>query len=420
MMPENKQCNEMTIEGKRVTILGVDSLPAGYADAEAVRHVFAVGCKGIPCSYGGYETFMDCMTGMKQDSRILYHVARLAQDKERYEYNHSVVFDIDVPKIGGGRAVLYDVKALAHCIRYCRRHPEIQKPVFFIMACRIGPFMRYFHRRIQRLGGRVYVNPDGHEWLRSKWPAPVRRYWKISERLMVRDADLLICDSKNIERYIHEEYGKVKPNTTYISYGSRVMPKDMPEDVQQSFAKWLEQHGLARKEYYLVVGRFVPENNYETILREFMASDSKRKLVLITTENDKLYQSLNEKLGFERDPRICFVGTVYQYMLLNLIRQNAYAYIHGHEVGGTNPSLLEALAGTEINLLLDVGFNREVGEDGARYWTKETGNLAEMIHETDHMPCEEIHQLGVRAKDRIRTSYQWKDIIHQYEETFLS
>ena len=151
-----------------------------------------------------------------------------------------------------------------------------------------------------------------------------------------------------------------------------------------------------------------------------MASDSKRKLVLITTENDKLYQSLNEKLGFERDPRICFVGTVYQYMLLNLIRQNAYAYIHGHEVGGTNPSLLEALAGTEINLLLDVGFNREVGEDGARYWTKETGNLAEMIHETDRMPCEEIHQLGVRAKDRIRTSYQWKDIIHQYEETFLS
>ncbi len=93
------------------------------------------------------------------------------------------------------------------------------------MACRIGPFMRKYYKKIHKLGGKVYLNPDGHEWLRAKWSAPVRKYWKESEKMMVKWSDLAICDSINIENYIHEQYDRKgsnhrNPKTTYIAYGA--------------------------------------------------------------------------------------------------------------------------------------------------------------------------------------------------------
>ena len=100
--------------------------------------------------------------------------------------------------------------------------------------------------------------------------------------------------------------------------------------------------------------------------------------------------------------------------------ENAYAYLHGHEVGGTNPSLLEALESTNINLLLDVKFNCEVAESAALFWTKEKGNLAALIDRADRMKAEEIFEMGAKAKERIREAYQWKDIVAKYEKLFLS
>jgi rhamnosyltransferase len=100
------------------------------------------------------------------------------------------------------------------------------------------------------------------------------------------------------------------------------------------------------------VGRFVPENNFETMIREFMASKSRKDLAIITTANDRFLAKLEKKLHFKQDPRIKFVGTVYDQDLLRKIRENAYAYLHGHLVDGTNPSLLESLSSTKLNLLL--------------------------------------------------------------------
>ena len=100
------------------------------------------------------------------------------------------------------------------------------------------------------------------------------------------------------------------------------------------------------------------------------------------------------------------------------IRENAYGYFHGHEVGGTNPSLLEALGSTDLNLLLDVGFNKEVAEDAALYWSKAEGNLAELIDKADRMKDEERRKLGVKAKKRIVEAYSWEHISNRYEEEF--
>ena len=168
-----------------------------------------------------------------------------------------------------------------------------------------------------------------------------------------------------------------------------------------------------------MVGRFVPENNYETMIREFMKSKTTKDFAIITNVNGDFLEELEKRLHFRNDGRIKFVGTVYDQELLMKIREQAYGYFHGHEVGGTNPSLIEALGSTELNLLLKVGFNEEVGLDSAVYWTKEDGNLAELIDKSDKMTPEDRLAYGRKAKERVRTAYSWQFICDRYMEEFL-
>lgn len=384
-----------------------------------MQHVFIVGCKGIPGAYGGYETFVDKLTEYHQNKEDLqYHVACKGTEAGEQIYHNARCFYVKVPDIGPAQAIYYDVAALSQCCKYIEQH-KIENPIVYILACRIGPFMARFVRKIHKLGGKVLVNPDGHEWLRAKWSAPVRKYWRLSEKLMVKHADLMVCDSKNIEKYIREDYASYSPKTTYIAYGAETRKSPM-SNRNDKLLTWFKKKGLSAKSYYLVVGRFVPENNYETMIREFMASHTERSFAIITNVNDQFLAELEEKLHYQSDPRIKFVGTVYNQELLMKIRDNAYGYFHGHEVGGTNPSLLEALSRTDLNLLLDVGFNREVAEDNALYWTKEPGSLAALIEKADGMPKEEIKALGLRAKQRIIDAYSWEFIAGEYEALFLS
>ena len=290
------------------------------------------------------------------------------------------------------------------------------------MACRIGPFAGQYYKKIHKLGGRIYLNPDGHEWMRAKWSAPIRKYWKISERLMVKYCDLVICDSVNIENYIHQNYDgrgikRRNPKTTFIAYGADLALSELSEK-DEKLIKWYKEKELHKKKYYLVVGRFVPENSYEVIIREFMRSNSEKELAIITNVNDKFLNELERKLHFKNDKRIKFVGTVYEQELLKKIRENAYAYLHGHTVGGTNPSLIEALGSTDLNLLVDVGFNKEVAEDCAMYWDYKAGSLAKLIEKADMMSCDEIAELGRKSKKRVAQNYTWDKICRQYEDVF--
>lgn len=378
-----------------------------------VQHIFIVGSKGIPGAYGGYETFVDKLTEYHQDdTRFKYHVACKAEENSEFEYHNARCFKVKVPKIGAAAAIAYDVLAIKQSIAYIKKN-KIPHPIVYCLACRIGPFARKFQKQIHKLGGKFYVNPDGHEWLRAKWPLPVRKYWKYSEKHMVKHADLLVCDSKNIEKYIRESYAKYNPQTTFIAYGAEIRRSRLADN-DEKFTNWLGEKGLKPKEYYLVVGRFVPENNYETMIREFMLSKTPKNFALITNVNESFLDELKKKTGFDRDPRIKFVGTVYDQELLMKIREQAYGYFHGHEVGGTNPSLLEALASSDLNLLLDVGFNREVGEDTAIYWNKEKGNLAATIERADALPAEEIKALANASTGRIANAYSWAFISNEY------
>lgn len=387
-----------------------------------VQHVFIVGAKSLG-AYGGYETFVDKLTEYHQSKEnIKYHIACKANgdgcmDKNlpmEFEYHNAHCFKIHVPNIGPAQAIYYDVAALNYCCKFIK-DSQIKDAIVYILACRIGPFTGYFKRRIHKLGGKMFINPDGHEWKRAKWAAPIRAYWKISEQMMVKHSDLVICDSINIEKYIQESYQKYQPETTFIAYGAETRKSILADD-DTVLHDWYQKRGLSPKKYYLVVGRFVPENNYETMIREFMRSNTQKDFALITNVNDKFLDELEEKLHFRSDKRIKFVGTVYEKELLMKIRENAYGYFHGHEVGGTNPSLLEALGSTDLNLLLDVGFNREVAETAAVYWNKEDNNLSCLIEYADTMKENEIKEMGDKAKSRIQKAYSWEYIAGKYEK----
>ena len=140
--------------------------------------------------------------------------------------------------------------------------------------------------------------------------------------------------------------------------------------------------------------------------------------MIITTENRRFFKKLDRKLHFEGDPRIRFAHPVYDRELLKKIRENAFAGIHGHTVGGTNPSLLESLAATPVSLVFDVCFNREVADDAALYWNLENGSLAELINRAEAMSPEERCALEEKAKERIRSVYSWEQIAAQYAKLF--
>lgn len=408
-------------------------------EGERVQHIFMIGAKSLG-AYGGYETFVYKLTEYHQNKEnIKYHVACKANgsgcmdetklddvvriNDHEFEFHSAHCFKIDIPQIGAAQAIYYDVVALQFCCQYIKEH-NIEHPIIYIMACRIGPFIRHFYKKIHKLGGEVYLNPDGHEWLRAKWSAPVQMYWKISETLMVRYSDLVVCDSKNIEKYIHRCYDgkglkKSNPETLFIAYGAELAHSKLTDD-DNRLTDWYRENGLSKKNYYLVVGRFVPENSFEVMIREFMNSNSKKDFVLITNVNDKFLNELEDKLHFKQDKRIKFVGTVYQQELLKKIRENAYGYFHGHTVGGTNPSLIEALGSTDLNLLVDVVFNREVAEDCALYWEREPGSLAQLIDTADQMVAEKITALGAKAKNRVAEKYTWEKVCGQYERVFFN
>ena len=380
-----------------------------------MKNVFIVGCKGIPAQYGGYETFVEQLTYNQIDNNIKYHVACMSNNFEEFEHNGARCFNVKVPNIGPAKAVYYDVKALKEIIKYIKKN-NIEKGIVYVLACRIGPFFNKYVKKLHKLGFKVYVNPDGHEWKRAKWNCLIRKYWKISEKLMVKHADLLICDSVNIEKYIKSDYKKYNPKTTFIAYGADTTKSSLKNN-SKVLNDWYKKFDIKSNEYYLIVGRFVPENNYETVIKEFMKSKSKKDLVIVTNvEKNKFYGSLKENTNFENDKRIKFVGTVYDKELIKKIRENAYGYFHGHEVGGTNPSLLEALASTRINLLLDVGFNKEVAQDSALYWSKKDGNLSKLINKTDKLSEKEIKELDKKSTERITKEDSWEKIVDEYEK----
>ena len=381
--------------------------------------VYIIGSKGVPARYGGFETFVDNLIS-HQVADINYVVTGMGEKDETYDYKgaHCVQF-----KTGSSvtARMLHTISALKYVLKDARATKDANK-ILYILGCRAGIFLPVFRPLLKRAGVTILANPDGAEWKRAKWNFVAKQIVMLYETFVIKFSDVIVCDAQAILELVHTDFNVPKEKMTFIAYGSEIYnpPKNLGKDLETKYQAWLQEHDLRDGEYYLIVGRFVPENNYELIIREFMASNTKADLTIISNvEKNKFYDQLVENTGLLEDSRVKFVGTLYDQELMKVIRSRARAYLHGHEVGGTNPSLLEALGSTNVNLVYEVSFNREVADVAAFYFTAKQGNLAQLINTIDTMPVNNTITLGITAKQRITSEYNWPKIVDAYERLFI-
>ena len=379
-----------------------------------MKNVFIIGARGYHANYGGWETFVSNLVDNYHDKDTVFYVSEYTNDnnKDIKKINDNLyVFPICVKNIGSATMFLYTIRALKYVVKYVRNN-NIDSSYLYILGLKLFNYLGVYEKRLKRLNITTVVNPDGLEHMRSKWSYPVKKFFLLSERLMLNHVDKIVCDSKSIKKYVIDKYPKLKGKVTYIAYGSSEYNfKGVNED------KILDEYGLDSDKYLLMVGRCVPENNYELVIREFMKSTVGKDLVIITNlSNGGYFDELRRKLEFDKDKRIHFIDGVYDREKLAVIRKNAYLYIHGHSVGGTNPSLIEALSLTKLNVLYDVCFNRDVGEDACLYF-KEDGSLVEILNNLLKYD-KKRDMYGKKAKELVDKNYTWDIIVDKYKDIF--
>lgn len=378
-----------------------------------MKHVFIVGSRGYHVNYGGWETFTSNLVD-HFDNDTIFHVGMITNNKSiKNSHPSSNVFvdPIFVKNKGSVKMLIYSVKSLKYYINYIEKN-KISNAYIYVLGLKLFNYLSIMRKKIKKLNIKIIVNPDGLEWRRSKWSYPIKKYFLISEKLMLKHADTIICDGHGIKKYIDEKYPKFSNKTKYIAYGF--------DDIDLSktdYKKILKEFNLKENDYLLMVGRCVPENNYEMVIKAFMESNINKKLVIITNlSSSNYYNEIRKNTNFDKDDRIIFIDGVYDKEKLCIIRKYAYLYIHGHSVGGTNPSLIEALSLTDLNILYDVCFNKDIGLETCLYFdsSKSLTNLFNNKKLLDNSK----KKLGPLAKKRVYNNFTWKIIVDKYKKIF--
>lgn len=382
-----------------------------------MKNIIIIGARGYKASYGGWETFVTHLVQNYNDENTKFHIPELTHNRKEnnkiIEKDNVSCLQVYSPKVGFVTMFIYAIFALKRMKKYIKKN-NLENVIIYVLGCRVGPFYPFLIHSLQKRGVKFYLNPDGLEWKRDKWAWWIKICFKISEWFMVRFSDVIICDSKAIKDYIDNQYHRFHKPSHFIPYGAYLNQKEIKtEQVKDLFKKYqINEHN-----YYLIVGRFVPENNYELIIKEFINSNTKKDLVIISNvEKNKFYKNLKKKTKFDTDKRIKFIGSVYDHDTLLYFRKNAYAYIHGHSAGGTNPSLLEALATTKINILFHAVYNVEVGMMSSLYFSKRNGDLKRIIEKVETFDEDTIKKYETLAKERIKKDYTWEHIIEEYRK----
>ena len=377
-----------------------------------MKNIFILGSRGYQAKYGGWETFVTNLVDHYHDEDTTIYVGELTYDKKKDKQlkkinNHLFIYYFYTKTNSSAKMFFYTIKSYLSTLSYIKKN-KIMNAYIYILGLKLGPLLAFNHSLRKKYQIKVYINPDGLEHLRSKWNKIIQWCFLLSEWSMIRNADLVVCDGLGIEAYIQKKYKNVK--TTYIAYGTNFYDFTKIDE-----EKILKEYHLKKDDYLLMVGRCVPENNYELVIEEFMKSKIKKKLVIITNlSSSNYYSELLKITGCARDERIIFIDGVYDQIKLATIRKNAYLYIHGHSVGGTNPSLIEALSLTDLNILYDVCFNHDIGEDNALYF-KEKNSLTKILDDTKLLNNKK-KELSPKAKKHIKENFTWDKIVESYQK----
>jgi glycosyltransferase involved in cell wall biosynthesis len=272
--------------------------------------------------------------------------------------------------------------------------------IFFFVNVGMG-----HHAALCRIFGRkVVMNVDGLDWTRAKWGPVARRYFLSAAHSAVRFCSELVTDAEAMRVFYLERFHR---NTTMIAYGAYVETSQRPE--------LIDQFGVGRDQYYLIASRLIPENHADMIARAFLQSGSAKKLLIAGGAN---YDSpFHRKLRAMAGDHVILAGHIDDQEVIKELHCNCFVYVHGHSVGGTNPSLLKAMGYGNCILALDTVFNREVLADGGVFFPRDERVLAAEMRALEADPAR-VAGLRLVGPERIRQSYTWEKIAIQYEELF--
>jgi len=362
-----------------------------------VTRISIVGIVGLPPNYGGFETFADQVVKRLQGKFHFNVYCSSSSYKEKQKEYFGATLKYLPLKANGWQSTLYDGIAMLDAV--------FHSDVVFVLGVSGAVFMPLTRWLCNLLGKKLIVHMDGLEWKRAKWGRIARSFLRHSEALAVKYAHVVVTDNQAVADYTEHRYGK---RPVVIEYGADDVlekvfldaRKDLPVDLFDKYA--------------VAVSRAEPENNVELILEAFKNLPEHNLVYVSNWKHSRWSRELKEK--YKDVPNIKMIGPIYDQRILNRIRSRASFYVHGHSVGGTNPSLVEAMwLGLPV-IAYDVPFNRTVTENAAFYF-KSTEELIEII---EGLTEEELAESSSKMLKIAKRKYSWDKILAQYERLFTS
>ncbi|GAB4381290.1 MAG: glycosyltransferase family 1 protein [Methanothermobacter thermautotrophicus] len=285
--------------------------------------------------------------------------------------------------------------------------------IIYFLGIEVGLFL--FIPKILNRNLMLMVNIDGVMWKRTKFNILERWLLKLNHIFATIFADKIVIDAENMGNYVSESRRK---KTVFIPYGVEEIEEVSwdPRKLKALSDRNPLIEKIKRNDYWLVVARLEPENNIHVIIEGFLKSNSTRPLVIVGDPTSEKYKRSMEKLLKKyQSKNVLMIGSIYDSDILNMLRQNCFVYIHGHSVGGTNPSILEAAISKNIILAHDNEFNREVCGDFAIYF-KDSDDLKDKLELLEEDP--EAYKLKEKLQDRVKKRYSWDKIVNKYMLAF--
>ena len=352
-----------------------------------------MGTRGVPALYGGFETAVE-----EIGSRLVtrgYDVTVYCRNPGQTMTSYKGMRLVNLPAVRHRMAetLSHTAASTAHAI--VREHPD----VVLLLNAGNAPLLKPLHLA----GIPTAIHLDGLESKREKWRGAGAKYYRWAEKASVRWGDEVIADAQAIADHVQRQYGRT---CVVIPYGA---------DVIDPGSERLVELGLSPQGYHLVVARFEPENHVLDAVHAYRESTEQRPLVVVGSApySQWYVEKVREAAG--DDPRIRFTGGIYDQQLLDELYANCLAYIHGHSVGGTNPSLLRAMGAGAPVLAYDVEFNREVTAGEALFWADAGGLTAILDHIASGAQDDRLAALRSAGQQRVRDAYQWDAVTDAYE-----
>ena len=363
-----------------------------------------VSTRGIPNNYGGFEQFAEYISvGMAQRGHEVVVYSPKFHPYQESTYKGVRIKHIYSPEAWMGSSIgtfFYDFASLRDALK-----KEDFDIIYEAGYTSIIPAYIWFNVK-KRKRPIFTTNMDGLENKRSKFSPMVRRFLDWEEKMAVKYSHYLIADNMGIHDYYKEKYGK---ESKFLAYGA-----DIHDDFK---AEYLEEFGLKSEEYYILIARLEPENNIVMAIEGYLHSkeNGRRPLIVVGKTNTPHGKELVEKYGNERN--VEFVGGIYDFKKLDSVRHFSKAYFHGHSVGGTNPSLLEAMAAGCFIFAHDNIFNRAVLKENAFYYLS-ADKVTEYLNRIDTIAEGSKIQYTARNIEVIRNEYSWESLIDKHEKYF--